>query len=115
MIYLHHASFAVGLLGTLVILFGVSRGLMMFLRTEAGAARGREVIVPRRELRQSLGYYLLLGLEFLIAADIVETLMKPQLNELLALGVIVVIRTVISHSLNAELKHGAKPTTAATP
>jgi uncharacterized membrane protein len=109
MIYLHHASFVVGLLGALVIMFGVSRGLMMFLRTEAGAARGREVAVPRRELRQSLGYYLLLGLEFLIAADVMETLIKPQINELLALGVIVLIRSVISHSLAAELNHETRP------
>ena len=105
MIYLHHASFIVGLLGTLVILFGVLCGLVVFLRAEAGAARGRDVAAMRRELRQSLGYYLLLGLEFLIAADIMDTLMKLQLDELLALGVIVLIRTVISHSLNAELQH----------
>jgi uncharacterized membrane protein len=104
MIYLHHASFAVGLLGTLVILFGVLRGLVVFLRAEASAARGREVTHLRRDLRQSLGYYLLLGLEFLIGADIMDTLMKPELNELLALGIIVVIRTVISLTLQAEVK-----------
>lgn len=55
-----------------------------------------------------LGYYLLLGLEFLIAADIVDTLMKPELRELIVLGAIVAIRTIISFSLNAELKHGPR-------
>jgi uncharacterized membrane protein len=104
MTYLHHASIAVGLLGALVILLGVLRGLMAFVRAEATAAGGHEVSGPRRELRQVLGYHLLLGLEFLIAADILDTLMTPQLNELLTLGVIVLIRTVISHSLNAELR-----------
>lgn len=59
----------------------------------------------RRELRHVLGYYLLLGLEFLIAADIIDTLMRPEAKDLLALGIIVVIRTVISWSLNAELGH----------
>ena len=50
----------------------------------------------RRELRHLLGYYLLLGLEFLIAADIIDTLMKPTPQDLLVLGVIIVIRTVIN-------------------
>ena len=102
---LHHASFAIGLLGIGVILFGVLRGLLRLVRAELGAARGGDVELQRRELRHVLGYYLLLGLEFLIAADIIDTLMRPETKELLALGVIVVIRTVISWSLNAELGH----------
>jgi uncharacterized membrane protein len=52
-----------------------------------------------------LGYYLLLGLEFLIAADIIDTLMKPATQDLIVLGAIVAIRTVISYSLNSELAH----------
>jgi uncharacterized membrane protein len=51
-----------------------------------------------------LGYYLLLGLEFLIAADVIDTLMKPTPQDLLVLGGIIVIRTIISYSLNTELK-----------
>jgi len=58
----------------------------------------------RKKLRHVLGYYLLLGLEFLIAADIIDTLMKPRVQDLAVLGAIVLIRTVISYSLNAELK-----------
>lgn len=42
--------------------------------------------------------------KFLIAADIIDTLMKPTPQDLLVLGAIIVIRTVISFSLNAELK-----------
>ena len=55
-----------------------------------------------------LGYYLLLGLEFLIAADIINTLVRPTPQDLLVLGAIVAIRTVISYSLNTELAHDAK-------
>ncbi|HAV61471.1 MAG TPA: hypothetical protein DCY13_03800, partial [Verrucomicrobiales bacterium] len=58
----------------------------------------------RRKLRSSLGYYLLLGLEFLIAADIIETLNHPGTQELIVLGAVVAIRTIISWSLNNELK-----------
>ena len=79
---------------------------------ELRAARGADVEDDRKRLRHVLGYYLLLGLEFLIAADIIDTLMKPSVQDLIVLGAIVLIRTVISYSLNAELKseHQTKAT-----
>lgn len=102
--YLHHISFTIGLLGVLVITFGVAGGLGRFLRAEYHFARGLKVDEERRELRHLPGYYLLLGLEFLIAADIIDTLRQPSTHDLIVLGAIIGIRTVISHSLNAELK-----------
>jgi uncharacterized membrane protein len=104
MSYLHHASFGIGVLGVLVIVFGVLSGLVRFVRAEFFAARGLAVDDARKQLRHVLGYYLLLGLEFLIAADIIDTLMKPKPEEMIVLGAIVAIRTVISFSLNGELK-----------
>jgi len=102
--YLHETSFAIGVLGVLVIVFGVACGLVQFVRAEISAACGRDVENSRKRLRHVLGYYLLLGLEFLIAADIIDTLMRPTAQDLMTLGAIVLIRTVISYSLNAELK-----------
>jgi uncharacterized membrane protein len=101
--HLHHATFGIGVLGVLVIVCGVICGVIRFIRAEFAAARGANVESDRRKLRQVLGYYLLLGLEFLIAADIIETLIKPATQELVVLGAIVAIRTVISYSLNSEL------------
>ena len=110
---LHQASFVISVLGVLVIVLGVVAGLIRFLRSEVLAARGGDASGERGQLRHALGYYLLLGLEFLIAADIIDTLMRPTLQDLGALGAIVLIRTVISFSLNAELKSDQqrKPTT----
>ena len=107
--YLHYASFGISVLGVLIIVFGVLCGLLRFLRSEFSAGRGENVEPERRKLRQVLGYYLLLGLEFLIAADIIETLMKPTTQDLIILGAIVAIRTVISYSLNSELGHESPP------
>src|SRR5881296_276546 len=111
--YLHHTSFGIGILGVLVIVFGVACGLVRFVRAEFRAACGTDVDEDRKRLRHVLGYYLLLGLEFLIAADIIDTLMKPSVQDLIVLGAIVLIRTVINYSLNAELKteHPSKTTT----
>ncbi len=54
-------------------------------------------------------------MEILIAADIIDTLMKPSVQDLIVLGAIVLIRTVINFSLNAELrseKHALTPARA---
>ena len=104
MTYLHHVSVGVGIAGVLVIVFGVLGGLWRFTCSELAAARGQNVRAARVHLRATLGYYLLLGLEFLIAADIIETLVKPSMQELIVLGAIVAIRTVISYSLASELE-----------
>ncbi len=104
MTYLHHISLGIGTLGVVVIAFGVVSGTTRFVRAEFRAVRGADVEDERRRLRQGLGYYLLLGLEFLIAGDIIDTLMQPSVHDLTVLGAIVLIRSVISYSLNAELK-----------
>ena len=109
--YLHHTSFGIGVLGVLIIVFGVLGGLVRFVRAELDAVRGLAVDEARKQLRHVLGYYLLLGLEFLIAADIIDTLMKPSVQDLIVLGAIVLIRTVISFSLNAELWSERQPLT----
>lgn len=87
--YLHHAGLGIGVLGVLVIVFGVLCGLVRFVRAGFSAARRLGVDEERKQLRHVLGYYLLLGLEFLIAADIIDTLMKPSSQDLVILGAIV--------------------------
>ena len=108
MAWLQPISHSIGALGVLVIVLGISVGCWRFAKAEWLAARGLEVESARRRLRHALGYNLLLGLEFLIAADIIDTLMKPEPRELITLGAVVAIRTVISWSLNAELKQDAR-------
>jgi len=101
---LHLAALIIGAIGVLVILYGVARGTVKLIKTELAGSQTRD----RNTLRMDLGYYLLLGLEFLVAADVIETLLAPNLEHVLVLGAIVVIRTVISFSLNWELKQHAE-------
>jgi uncharacterized membrane protein len=100
---LSHASVLIGILGMIVILRGVVGGLMEWLRAEIGAFRGRPADGDRRRLRPNLGYYIRLGLAFLSAADILDSLVQPGIPELIRLGTVVVLRTIISVSLNFEL------------
>jgi len=56
-------------------------------------------------LRTAFGGTLLLGLEILVAADLVRTIaVAPTLDNVLVLGLIVVIRTVLSFSLETEIE-----------
>lgn len=60
---------------------------------------------PYRRLRQDLGRAILLGLELLVAADIIRTVVvDPTLENVLALGLIVIIRTFLSIALQVELE-----------
>lgn len=57
------------------------------------------------EARRNVGRAILLGLEFLIVADIVMTItVDPTLESAMALGLIVLVRTFLSFSLEVELE-----------
>ncbi len=58
-----------------------------------------------KRYRQDLGRGILLGLELLVAADIIRTVaVTPTLEGVLVLGVIVLIRTFLSTSIEVELE-----------
>jgi len=57
-----------------------------------------------KTLRNSIGGAILLGLELLVAADIVKTVTsKPSLTDAAILGMIVLIRTVLSFTIEVEI------------
>jgi uncharacterized membrane protein len=75
-----------------------------------------------RGYRQDLGRAILLGLELLIAGDIVRTVaVAPTLQNVLVLGLIVLIRTFLSFSLQLEIEgtlpwsRGGQPTNRVPP
>lgn len=62
-------------------------------------------ITRYQRYRQDVGRAILLGLEVLIAADIVQTVtLTPTMDSVIALAVIVLIRTFLSWSLALELE-----------
>jgi len=101
---LHHISFGIGIIGIAVIVWGVFRTLVRAVRLELTVCRLGHTCYEREGLRREFGSYLLLALEFLIAADIVRTISHPTLVDVAVLGGIVAIRTVISFFLNREMQ-----------
>ena len=88
----------------LIVTYGALIGIISFLKNEIRRFTGGYSITTIRKLRATSGTYLLLGLEFLIASDILKTVLEPTLNELALLGGIVVLRTILSVFLNKEIK-----------
>jgi uncharacterized membrane protein len=65
----------------------------------------QQVEDPYKRLKDKIGKTLLLGLEFLVAADIIRTVaLSPTLQNIVILGVLVVIRTFLSWSLVVEME-----------
>ena len=66
----------------LIVTYGALIGIISFLKNEYVRFTGGYSITNIRKLRATFGTYLLLGLEFLIASDILKTVLEPTLNEL---------------------------------
>ena len=100
---INYLAIGIAISAASIICWGVLLSLIRFIKLEFQRVRGTNICHQRQILRHHLGSYLLLGLEFLIAADIIRTIIKPTLNELAVLGSIVVIRTILSFFLNREI------------
>lgn len=89
----------IDVLGVVAIVVGV---LYAALDAALRALRRRSAVYTR--FRRVLGRAILLGLELLVAADIIKTVaVTPTLESVAVLGIIVLIRTFLSFSLELEI------------
>ncbi len=93
-------SRALDVLGVAVILIGFVAGVALALRDRLSGQRHSAYAMIRKYFGQSI----LLGLEILVAADLIRTVaVDPTMENVLVLGVIVLIRTFLSFSLEVEI------------
>ena len=102
--FLNILATIIGVISLLIVTYGVFVGFIAFLRNEFKRINGTYTINNVRQLRADFGSYLLLGLEFLIASDILKTVV----DELAIVGGVVIVRTVLSVFLNKEIKELAE-------
>jgi uncharacterized membrane protein len=89
-------------LGALILVIGFLWSVGLAVAAWRRAASGRTGF---QTLRQSFGAALLLALEVLVAADLIRTVaVAPTLENVAVLGLIVLIRTVLSFSLEIEIE-----------
>jgi uncharacterized membrane protein len=101
-------------IGTLVIAFGSVQAVIGIIRARVGGPPK-----PFKEHRQvwvQFGMWLLFGLEFELAADVVRSAISPSWRDIGQLGAIAAIRTVLNYFLardieNASAYESVEPTT----
>lgn len=103
MVIIDYVSLIIGTVGITIIIWGALFCTISFLKLEALHLKGKNICRQREVIRHHFGSYILLGLEFLVAADVTHTIIKPSLHDMAILGSIVAIRTVLSFFLNREL------------
>lgn len=97
----HDVAKAIELVGIAIIALGAVFNLFLFAVRATGSSDGEDALTT---LRSNFGRSILLGLEFLIAADIINTVaVAPTLQSVIVLGAIVLIRTFLSFSLELEI------------
>lgn len=81
---------------------GILVAVVLAIRSWAATRDGGRAF---KTLRDSIGMVILLGLEILVAADLVRTVTStPSLTDAIVLAIIVLIRTVLSFSLQVEIE-----------
>jgi uncharacterized membrane protein len=91
----------VEVVGIATLVLGLALALLRAGQTLAGGQSGEDAY---RVVRTLFGRSILLGLEFLVAADIIRTVaVDPSLENVGVLGLIVLIRTFLSFSLGVEI------------
>ena len=86
-----------GIAGAALIIYGGLKAIVKVLMLEI--KRGSYTY---NQIRRELTDKIVFGLEFLIAADILTTITTPTQQELINLGVVVVIRTILGYFLSRE-------------
>jgi uncharacterized membrane protein len=92
-------SLLFGIVGAILIIYGGLRAIVYIILREA-----RKTEIAYTQIRRAFTSYLVFGLEFFIAADVLKTLITPTEEEIVLLGAVVIIRTILGYFLSRESK-----------
>ena len=93
----------IDLIGIAIVLYGFVRAAFGFIRQEIGRLGSGYSLNDCQKVRLELGTYILIAIEFMIASDIIHTVLSRELVDLAFVSALVVIRTAISYFLGKEL------------
>ncbi len=86
--------------GALIIFIGAIWAFIQFVRA---GVQGRGRVAGFNRIRLSLGRFLVLGLEFQLAGDVLRTAVAPSFTEIGQLAAIAAIRTALNYFLGREI------------
>jgi len=93
----HISAELLGIAGAVLIIYGGLRAIIRVILLEFSKPS-----FTYNQIRREFTDKIVFGLEFLIAADILATLLSPTQQDLINLAVVVVIRTVLGYFLSRE-------------
>jgi uncharacterized membrane protein len=99
--FARNVALAIEVVAVLVIAFGAAEATVRLLGRVFGRA---PVVGHRKEVWLRFAVWLILGLEFELAADVIRTVIAPSWEELGQLGAIAVIRTFLNYFLEKDLE-----------
>ena len=96
-----YVALGIEAIGVLVILIGCVVGSVRVLPQ----LKSRPMVEVYHEYRQTIGRSILLGLEFLIAGDVIRTVVVSHtLTDVAALALMVLVRAFLSFTLTLEIE-----------
>jgi len=95
---------AIDLTASLIMIFGFVMSIVGLVRGAFGAGNAHGRIRNLQVVRCELGVRLVFALELLIIADLLHTVISRSVDDLILVGGLVVIRTVIAYFLNKEIE-----------
>lgn len=78
----NYIALTISIAGSIIIIWGALRTAILFAISEWGKLLNKPLIRKDESIRYGFGSYLLLGLDFMVAADMIHTIHNPVLNEL---------------------------------
>ena len=84
-------------IGAVIIFYGGALAAINTLKIEI-----RRTSLDYHDVRRDFTHKIIFGLDFLIASDILKTIVAPTQDEIILLGAIVGIRTILGYFLGKE-------------
>ncbi len=100
------AGLVIEAIAVLVVLYGTLEAFARLLRVVAAPSTRHG---ERKAIWRQYGMWLVLGLEFELAADIIGSVVSPSWNDVGKLGAIAVIRTFLNYFLEKDLEAVTRP------
>lgn len=100
-------SLGVEAIAALIIAYGAAEAVVGLLRPMRDRSRDR-----KKRVWHHFGLWLILGLEFMLAADIVRTAISPTWDQIGQLASIAVIRTFLNYFLERDVEKYDEPVPA---
>ena len=99
-----YAALATEAIAGLVVVVAVVRGAGQFVGRMVGRSAG--LIDATEDVRLQLGRVLALALEFTVASDILRLAVAPSKKDVVILGAVVLLRTLLNYFLEREIRKG---------